>query len=85
MDSVKINTSGSHDVELVVVDDDGAESRLVFSLDIPQDQVSGSEGMLGGNYFTLGLVFIIGIAGFLLARMGATEPETSLPKWQRKK
>jgi len=83
--SVKINTSGSHDVELVVVDDDGAESRLVFSLDIPQDQVSGSEGMLGGNYFTLGLVFIIGIAGFLLARMGATEPETSLPKWQRKK
>jgi hypothetical protein len=83
--SVKINTSGSHDVELVVVDDDGAESRLVFSLDIPQDQVSGSEGMLGGNYFTLGLVFIIGIAGFLLARMGANEPETSLPKWQRKK
>ena len=84
-DSAKINTSGSHEIELVVVDDDGAESRLVFSLDIPQDQVSGSEGMLGGNYFTLGLVFIIGLAGFLLARMGSSEPEKSLPKWQRKK
>ena len=84
-ESANINTTGSHELELVVVDDDGAESRLVFSLEIPQDQVSGSEGMLGGNYFTLGLVFIIGIAGFLLARMGSTEPETSLPKWQRKK
>ena len=84
-DSAKIDTSGSHEIELVVVDDDDAESRLVFSLDIPQDQVSGSEGMLGGNSFTLGLVFIIGVAGFLLARMGSSEPETSLPKWQRKK
>ena len=84
-DSAKINTTGSHEIELVVIDDDGAESRLVFSLDIPQDQVSGSEGMLGSNYFTLGLVFIIGLAGFLLARMGSSEPETSLPKWQRKK
>ena len=84
-DSAKIGTSGSHEIELVVVDDDGAESRLVFFLDIPQDQVSGSEGMLGGNSFTLGLVFIIGLAGFLLARMGSSEPETSLPKWQRKK
>lgn len=84
-DSAQINTTGIHEMELVVVDDDGAESRLVFSLDIPRDQVSGSEGMLGGNYFTLGLVFIIVVAGFLLARMGSTEPETSLPKWQRKK
>ena len=84
-DSANINSTGSHEIELVVVDDDGAESRLVFSLDIPQDQVSGSEGMLGGNYFTLGLVFIIGLAGFLLAGMGSSEPETSLPKWQKKK
>ena len=84
-DSAEINTTGTHEIELVVVDDDGAESRLVFSLEIPQDQVSGSEGMLGGNYFTLGLVFIIVIAGFLLARMGSPGTETSLPKWQRKK
>ena len=84
-DSAQINTTGSHKMELVVIDDDEAESRLAFSLDIPQDQVSGSEGMLGGNYFTLGLVFIIGVAGLLLAKMGSTEPETSLPKWQRKK
>jgi hypothetical protein len=50
-DSAQINTTGSHKMELVVIDDDEAESRLAFSLDIPQDQVSGSEGMLGGNYF----------------------------------
>ncbi|HII22373.1 MAG TPA: hypothetical protein HA307_06575, partial [Candidatus Poseidoniaceae archaeon] len=47
--------------------------------------VSGSEGMLGGNLFTIALVSIIALAGFLMARMGATEQETSLPKWQRKK
>ena len=84
-ESSKINASGTYEIMLVVLDDDGANSTISFSMTVPQDVVSGSEDMLGGNLFTIALVSIIAIAGFLMARMGATEQETSLPKWQRKK
>ena len=83
--SSKINTSGTYELTLIVLDDDGANSTIAFTIEVPQDIVSGSEGMLGGNLFTIALVSIIALAGFLMARMGATEQETSLPKWQRKK
>ena len=84
-ESSKINASGTYEIMLIVLDDDGANSTISFSMTVPQDVVSGSEDMLGGNLFTIALVSIIAIAGFLVARMGATEQETSLPKWQRKK
>ena len=85
LQSSKINTSGTYELTLIVLDDDGATSTIAFTIEVPQDVVSGSEGMLGGNLFTIALVTIIVLAGFLMARMGATEQETSLPKWQRKK
>ena len=84
-ESSKINTSGSYELMLIVLDDDAANSTIAFTIEVPQDAVSGSEGMLGGNLFTIALVTIIALAGFLMARMGAAEQETSLPKWQRKK
>lgn len=83
--SSTVNTSGTYELKLIVLDDDGANSTIAFSIEVPQDVVSGSDGMLGGNLFTIALVSVIALAGFLLTRMGSTEQESTLPKWQQKK
>ena len=84
LDPSSLTASGEQTVRLVVSDDDGAESSLTFTMKAPQDEVSGSEGMLGGNAFTLALLVVLTLSLFLLARMGSTPPPEALPKWQRK-
>jgi hypothetical protein len=79
-----ISTSGTHTVRLVVQDDDESSSELIFTLSSVEDDVSGSEGLVGGNAFTIGFVFVIFTGAFLLTRMGRSSPDESLPKWQRK-
>ena len=79
------NKSGAHTLRLLVTDDDGAQSELSFTINVPSDSVSGSEGLIGGNPFTLGLVVVFSLSTFLLVRMGRSSPPESLPKWQSKK
>ena len=59
LDPSSLTASGEQTVRLVVSDDDGAESSLTFTMKAPQDEVSGSEGMLGGNAFTLALLVVL--------------------------
>jgi hypothetical protein len=80
-----INASGSQTLRLSVTDDDGTVSELSFTMDLQDDQVGGSEGLLGGNFFTLALIAVIFLSILLMVRMGSNSTTDSLPKWQRPK
>ena len=84
LNSGDFNKTGSHTLRLLVTDDDGAQSELSFTISVPSDSAAGSEGMLGGNPFTLGLVVVFSLSMFLLVRMGRSSPPESLPKWHSK-
>ena len=84
LNSGDFNKTGSHTLRLLVTDDDGAQSELSFTISVPSDSAAGSEGMLGANPFTLGLVVVFSLSMFLLVRMGRSSPPESLPKWHSK-
>ena len=80
-----INASGSQTLRLSVTDDDGTVSEMSFTMDLQDDQMGGSEGLLGGNFFTLALIAVIFLSILLMVRMGSNSTTDSLPKWQRPK
>lgn len=80
-----INASGSQTLRLSVTDDDGTVSELSFTLELQDDPIGGSEGLLGGNFFTLALIAVILLSVLLMVRMGSNSSTESLPKWQRPK